>query len=159
MKPLGKHRRIAGTGLLPAILIAALLVSGCLSSQVRTFDTVDRSDKTITVPPGGGLTGAVKDTLAADGWKITVYRGPGVTQGTMGEKTNLEQGRKFTTRYTLFLKWNQFDTCVPRFDAAYDYDISLVDNSNGSEIMTLTGRDCEGRIMDKFRKALNGAKD
>ena len=75
----------------------------------------------------------------------------------MGEKTHLERGRTFTTRYTLFLKWSQFDTCVPRFDAAYNYDISLVDNSNGSEILTLTGRDCEGRIMDKFRKALNGA--
>jgi hypothetical protein len=157
MKPLREHQT-TGTGLLPAILVAALLVSGCLSSQVRTFDTVDRSDRTITVPPGGGLTGAIKETLVADGWKITVIRGPEVTQGTMGDKTHLEQGRKFTTRYTLFLKWSQFDTCVPRFDAAYTYDISLVDNSNGSEIMTLTGRDCEGRIMDKFRKALNGSK-
>jgi hypothetical protein len=120
---------------------------------------VDRSDKTITVPPGGGLTGAVKEALAADGWKITVYRGPEVTQGTMGEKTYLERGRTFTTRYTLFLKWNQFDTCVPRFDPAYAYDISLVDNANGSEILTITGRDCERRIVDKFRRALDGSKE
>ena len=141
--------------LLAVFLTSAVLLTGCMTYRVRTFDTVDASNKTITVPPGGGLTGAIKDVLAQDGWKITVYRGPEVTQGTLGETTRLETGRTFTTRYTLFLKWNQYDVCVPRFDPAYNYDISLVDNSNGSEVLTVSGRGCEGGIVDKFRGALN----
>ncbi|HKW91397.1 MAG TPA: hypothetical protein VJX92_05820, partial [Methylomirabilota bacterium] len=101
--------------------------------------------------------GAIKEALAHDGWKIRVYRGPEVTEGTLGEKTRLERGRTFTTRYALFLKWSQFDVCVPRFDPAYNYDISLVDNSTGSEVMTLSGRGCEHRIVDKFQEALNAS--
>jgi hypothetical protein len=66
-------------GLLP-LLMAALAVAGCLSYNLRRFDTIDASAKTITVPPGGGLTGAIKEVLAQDGWKITVYRGPEVTR-------------------------------------------------------------------------------
>jgi hypothetical protein len=161
MKPLRERefRAIAATGLLPTILMATLLVSGCMSARVRTFGAVDSSDKTITVPRGNGLTGAIKETLAADGWKVTVYRGPEVTRGTMGEKTHLERGGTYTTRYTLFLRWDQFDTCVPRFDPAYNYDLSLVDNADGSEILTMGGRACEGGIVDKFRKALTGAKE
>jgi hypothetical protein len=120
---------------------------------------VDPSDKTITVPRGGGLTAAIKETLAADGWKITVYGGPEVTRGTMGEKTYLERGKTFTTRYTLFLRWDQFDTCLPRFDPAYSYDLSLVDNVDGSEILTMGGRACEDGIVDKFRKAVSGARE
>jgi hypothetical protein len=77
----------------------------------------------------------------------------------MGESTRLERGGTFTTRYALFLKWSQFDVCVPRFVPAYNYDISLVDNAKGSEVLTLSGRGCEGRILDKFRDALTGAND
>ena len=139
---------------LALLLALALLSMGCMSYRVRTFERVDNSDRTITVPPGGGLTGAVKEALAKEGWKITVYRGPEVTEGALGERTRLERGGTFTTRYAMFLRWNQYDVCVPMFDPAYNYAVSVVDNKNGSEVLTLSGRGCEGRIVDKLVEAL-----
>jgi hypothetical protein len=137
--------------LLSVLVAIALLHAGCLSNRVCTFegysvgvslnqeeaaDGVNHSDRTITVPPGGGLADAVKEALARDGWKITSYRGPEVT------------------RYAMFLRWNQFDVCVPMFDPAYHYHISIVDNESGSEVLTLSGRGCERRIVDKLVEGL-----
>jgi hypothetical protein len=140
--------------ILSVLSLVAAVGSGCSTHNLRTYGAVDSSNKTITVPPGGGLTGAVKDVLVQDGWKITVYRGPELLRGTTGDTTRLERGGTFTTRYALFLRWQQFDICIPRFDPAYTYDISLVDNQDGSEVLTLSGRGCEGRIIDAFSEGL-----
>jgi len=126
-----------------------------MSYNLRTYNRVDTMSRTITVPPGGGLTGAIKDALAKDGWKITVYRGPEVTRGTVGEQTRLERSNTFRSRYTAFLRWDHFDTCVPSFDGAYNYDLSVVDNEDGSEVMTLSGKGCERRIVEKFMDGLH----
>jgi hypothetical protein len=45
------------------------------------------------------------------------------------------------------------------FDPAYHYDLALVDNKTGSEVMTLSGHGCEGRIVDKFIEALLASKN
>jgi hypothetical protein len=140
-------------------LLVALAVAACGSYRLRTFAAVDLTAKTITVPPGGGLTGALKEALTREGWQIAVYRGPDVTQGTVGDRTRLESVKTFKTRYTLFLHWQEFDVCVPMFDPAYRYDLSVVDNMSGTEVMTLSGHGCEGRIVDKFVEALHSGAD
>ncbi len=145
------HRTVL---LLLLLGVVAATLSGCMAYNLRTYGAVDSSSKTVTVPPGGGLTGAVKEALTRDGWKITVYRGPELTRGTIGDDTRLERGGTFSTRYTVFIRWQQVDTCVPRFDPAYTYDISLVDNQGGSEVFTLSGRGCENRIVDAFVEGL-----
>src|SRR5262249_25117037 len=99
-----------------------------MSYNLRTFEPVDQSTKTVTIQPGGGITGAIKESLSKEGWKIVVYRGPDVTKGAVGDQTALEQVRTFNTRYAIFLRWQQIDTCIPTFDPEYHYDISLVDN-------------------------------
>ena len=83
------------------MLIVLLMLSGCGSHHLRTFNAVDLADKTVTVPPGGGLTGAIKEALARDGWRIQVYRGPEITRGTTGERTYLEHFDSFNTRLSL----------------------------------------------------------
>ena len=140
------------------VALTAAMVSGCATYNLRTYSAVDPGSKTITVPPGGGLTGALKDALARDGWKITVYRGPEIMRGTMGETTRLERGGTFTTRYTLFLRWHQRDVCVFGGDPSHSYDISLVDNQDGSEVLTLSGRGCEGRIVEAFVEGLRSRR-
>lgn len=141
-----------------AFVLGAMLLVGC--STVRVYESVDPSAKTITVPPGGGLTGAIKQGLAKDGWKIIVYRGPQVTQGTTGDQTRLERFNTFNTRYALFVTWRQFDVCMFQgpFDPAYAYDISVVDNQTSQEVLTVSGRGCEGAIVEKLRGALNTPK-
>jgi hypothetical protein len=150
-------------GLFSVILLIALLVSGCTPKyKVRAFDAVDQSDRTITVPEGGGLTGAIKDALVVDGWKITVYRGPDVTQGKMASRwTHFERVRTFTTRYALFLKWSRivFDRCISSFDPIYAYDISVVDNATDSEVLRVTGRGCEASIADTLPGGAQRSKE
>ncbi len=93
-----KHalRGASTRGLFSVILLIALLVSGCTPHyKVRAFgDAVDQSDRTITVPEGGGLTGVIKGRRGTDGWQITVYRGPDVTQGKR------------------WSRWTRFDRCA-----------------------------------------------
>jgi hypothetical protein len=137
-------------------IAAALLLGGCLSSTLKTYGPVELTSKTMTVPPGGGLTGAIKEALTKDGWRLAIYRGPTVTEGTMGPAPRLETFQTFQTRYRLMLIWRQFDVCVFGFDPAYSYDISVIDNDGGVEVLTLTGRDCEGTIVQRLIDALHG---
>lgn len=134
----------------------AILASGCTTQNVNTFGTIDRSDKTITVPAGSaGLTGGLKGALQANGWKMTVYRGASVTQGSVGERTNLRQYDTFNTRYTLSVRYNQFDTCIKDLKGYSSYDISLIDNTSGSEVFTIDGEDCDTDTVKKFSQLIS----
>ncbi len=81
-----------------------------------------------------------------------------MTKGQLGENTRLERFKTVETRYVIFLRWNQFDVCVPRFVPAYNYDISVMDVRSGSEVLTLSGRDCEPKIVEKLMEALQEKK-
>ena len=141
-----------------AVVVLALLLAGCLTYNVNTFESVDLTEKTITVPPGGGLTGSIKQALTRDGWRVIVREGPEVTRGQLGEQTRLEKQKTVTTRYVMILRWRQFDTCVPRFDGAYNYDISVMDARSGSEVLTFSGQGCETKIVNKLMDALQATK-
>jgi hypothetical protein len=136
------------------VFVLALFLAGCGAYNVNTFESVDPTEKTITVPPGGGLTGSIKQAPTRDGWRVIVRAGPEVTRGQLGEQTRLERQKTVTTRYVMILRWAQFDTCIPRFDAAYNYDISIMDARGGSEVLTLSDRGCETKIVDKLMEAL-----
>jgi hypothetical protein len=69
-----------------ALVILALLLAGCGSHRLNTFEPVDLSERSITVPPGGGLTGEIKQAMTRDGWRVVVRQGPEVTKGQLGEK-------------------------------------------------------------------------
>ncbi len=96
--------------------VALVILSACGSYRVRTYGPVDLTTRTVTVPPGGGLTGALKDALAQRGWRLATDRGPQVTRGTTGEQTQLEQFATFRTRYRLLVAWQQFDVCIANFE-------------------------------------------
>lgn len=133
-----------------------LLINACATHNVRQFDRIDGTQKTITVPAGGGgLIGAIKDALRANGWKMAVDRGPRVTEGQLGAETSLQQYDTFNTRYRLLIRSRQFDICL-NLDAALVYDISLIDNLNGQELLTMSGRGCEADIAKRFVEALAG---
>ena len=138
-----------------AFVLMAISVSGCSTTNIQQYSSLDKSSKTMTVPPGGsGLNGKIKTVLAADGWKLLVQRGPRVTEGTFGETTRLEEFNTFNYRYTLYLDWRRYDWCFD-FEELVSYDISLVDNENGSEVLTMGGRGCVDEIAEEFLKALD----
>lgn len=138
--------------LLPVFIPFAL--SGCYSHNVQHFSDVDKSQKTATVPPGGqGLKGKLKSALRDDGWDLVVYNGPEVTEGAVGNKTKLKRYNTFNTRYSLLVASSFFDYCL-NLDEAIVYDVSLVDNKTGTEVLTLDGEGCEGRVVEEFTKAL-----
>ena len=132
------------------VLLALLLLSACVSADMREYGKVDLTEKTITVPPGGGLVAELKDILNKQGWKSVVYRGPDVTEGRGGENVNLKTYNTFNTRYRLLLTASRFDTCLGHMDGAYQYNMSMIDNKTGQEVMVMGGRACESQIKTKF---------
>jgi hypothetical protein len=144
--------------MLALVISLALPLSACLSpSIVQVNGQIDQSDKTMTVPLGNSLLiGSIKQRLQFFGWKLVVSRGPLHTVGTVGEKTNIKTSGTFNTRYKLIIRQFQFDTCVITQSPAIDFDLSLIDNSTGEEVLTQGGRDCVLRATDSFIAALNG---
>lgn len=137
------------------LLISTVLVS-CSTYNAELYNDLDLSEKRITVPPGGSaVIGAIKSALKEDGWKLSIYRGPKITEGTVGEKTKLKEYNTFNSRYNLLISYTFYDHRFPDFTPIYFYDISFIDNTTGEEVMTMSGRDVIKGIVTKFRKLLD----
>lgn len=135
-------------------IISLIALTGCASYNVQKYGNIDSKSKTITVPAGGkGLKGELKKLLSNDDWDLVVYGGPEVTEGSVGEKTKIKKYDTFNTRYSLHVASNQYDWCL-NLQPAISYDVSIIDNKNGTEILTIDGRGCEGTVVEKFSQAL-----
>jgi hypothetical protein len=130
---------------------ALTLVLASCATNVQQYAQIDLSERSITVPPGGsGLTGAIKNRLSASGWRMVVDAGPIMTKGTVGDsKVQLATSDTFNSRYRLALRWEQFDLCL-NFQPLLRFDISVIDNKTGAEVMTMSGNDCQSTIADQF---------
>ena len=139
------------------ILLSAVccILSACVSADLRQYGTIDRTQQSITVPPGSGLTAEVKDVFKQNGWKLVVDHGPQTIEGSIGQNLRLEKFETFNTRYRLILASIEVDTCLGHFDSLYRYDMSMIDNKTGEEIMVMGGRACESQIVDRIQKFLN----
>lgn len=137
----------------------SLLLGGCTQFQVNTqkYSSLDMRDKSITVPAGSeGLRGKVKQILSDDGWKLMVDKGPNVLEGRLSESVKLESYGTFNTRYRILIKSNQIDSCIGiPLSPLLKFDISIIDNKTGSEVMTMSGLHCEPEIINKFRTVIN----
>jgi len=107
------------------------------------------------VPGGAGVLGPIKESLQNSGWSVKVVAGPDMTTGRVGADTSLATYNTFNTRYVLRLRQRQFDVCIIG-GGAFDYDLSIIDMKDGSELLTMSGRDCASLIVDKFKKAFSG---
>jgi hypothetical protein len=137
-------------------LALPICLAACLSSNVQVAGHIDLAEKTMTVPPGNALlVGAIKQRLRRPDWKFIVDAGPRRTIGTLGEKTDLATGNTFLTRYRLIVKQDQVSTCILGGDPSIVYDLSLIDNRTGEEIITQNGRDCRDSAADKFVATLD----
>ncbi|TXH32619.1 MAG: hypothetical protein E6Q98_24365 [Rhodospirillaceae bacterium] len=138
-----------------ALAMLAGLLTGCISSDQQVYGQIDRTEKTITVPPGNAmLVGELKGRLHAAGWKLVVDRGPDKISGTMGETTELESYSTYNTRYRLLIAQTFADYCMLG-GKVINYNLSLIDNKTGEEVMAQSGRDCTGPAADKFMSSLD----
>jgi len=137
------------------LLFAALIVvSGCTSRGAQQYDFVDQNDKSVTVHTGGGgLNGRLKGILHAKGFRLVVYNGPKVLEGTTGEKTKLLSYDTSNTRYKLLVNSLSAGNCL-QGSPATDYDISFIDTKLGSEVFTLNGTACQDQVVEEFTKLL-----
>jgi hypothetical protein len=141
--------------ILPVITLSFLALAGCSSQNVHQYGSVSQTEKTITVPAGSaGLLGMLKTELQQSGWKMNVHRGPSVTEGSVGKETRTEQIDTFNTRYSLSVRFNQYDTCIKDFKGYSNFDISMIDNDTGSEVFTLDGSGCDSDTVKKFKSML-----
>lgn len=138
------------------IVLSIMTLVGCMKHNVQVYSAVDHSNKTVTVPAGAkGLKGEIKKLLSQQGWKLSVYRGPSVTEGSFGKKTKLEKYDTFNTRYRLIVVSRQYDLCL-NFTPAITYEVSFIDNHSGAEVFTIDGRGCESGAVEEFKKAFSG---
>jgi hypothetical protein len=135
------------------LVLIPTLLSACMSPDVRQYGKIDNTEKSITVPPGGGLVAELKDVLIQHGWTLVVDRGPDVIEGKNSESVKLKSYNTFNSRYRLLLAANRFDTCLS-MDGAYRYSLSMIDNKTGQEVMVMGGSACEYQIKSKFESFL-----
>ena len=138
------------------IALMAASLNACMSADMRQYGKLDPDEKSMTVPPGGGLAAELKDMLNRRGWTLVVDRGPDVIEGQNSGSVNLKSYNTFNTRYRLLLRSSRFDTCLG-MDGAYSYNMSVIDNKTGRELMVMEGRACESQIKSKFESFLNSA--
>ena len=131
-----------------------LLVAAC-APNVQRYASLDPTEKTMMVPPGSiFLLGDLKAALASSGWKTVIDTGPVVTQGMANEQgVNLTTSQTFRARYRLYVKAQQVDICIT-LDPSIVYDISVVDNKTGSEVVTMNGRGCSKQVVRQFMEEL-----
>lgn len=142
--------------ILPTICFV-LFLSAC-AGNMQSYSKFDERQKTITVPYGSsGLKGGMKKALTDRGWKMAVYSGPEILEGTSGSSVRMEKYRTFNTRYTLLGTERNTGPAGCFISQYFIYDIAIVDNKTGQEVMTMSGEGCEGQVLDTFGKALDAS--
>jgi hypothetical protein len=116
--------------------IAALLFSSCAQYISEVNGHFDARNKTMSVPPGmDGAKTEIKSELRRHGW--TLYAsGMGSTMEQYGSTSRFYSDT--TAKYTMLLnsKMTQDDLVLGK---EYTYNLSIIENRSGLEIMTAQG--------------------
>lgn len=138
-------------------ILSCLILLSCAEKQISVSAKIDQRDKTIQVPPGSrGLIGGIKTALRENGWQLLIYgRGPHISALNNSGK-HIKHYDTFNARYRLILSFSRDVGPSCKYDLASwtKYDISIIDNKSGEEILSMSGRDNCGTIVDSFLKAL-----
>lgn len=148
--------------LLLFILFTATACSG-LYSNVQNYGLFDKSQKSITVPPGGSsLNGYIKRELYGHGWILKVDTGAEKIEGVFGagavnKNVDLNKYTTYKTKYRLEMASRQEDMCVSftRMTPLFSYNLSIIDNTSGDEVLVIDGYDCQDNIIETFQDALD----
>lgn len=115
---------------LAIISLLAIWFNGCAGkTTISEYYPVDRTDKSITVPAGGNLVySLVKQGLIKDGWDLKIDDSSLLTKkSNQSEKTT----RDYSTKYRLLM------TMYIDSEGVGTFNLSVIDNKNGKEVMTM----------------------
>ena len=131
--------------------------------KLSRLGEIDPNEKTVSMSAGGRmLTGDLKVALMKDGWTVyaidkskEIIRGvddPNATDKRVVVYRESELARK--ARYHLVDRWQTLNG-----EDYGDYDISLIDNKTGQEVVILSGHHKLGtQIVKIFIDALHGVE-
>lgn len=119
------------------IFIPILFLISCETSNIRKYENIDLSEKTIIVPSGSNTKTLekIKDLLKNNGFKLII-----------GEDSSARYKLDFEASRTELL-------CFPLMDEL-NFKLSLIDLKNKSEILSMGGKGCGRTIYNRFEKAL-----
>ena len=135
------------------VSIISLSMAGCAEKSVIEYSQTLYSDKSMLVPTGNkGLKGGIKRALISNGWSLSVYQGPTVTEGASGKSTQLKTYDTFNSRYRLLVDNNRDVgvACKDDLSSWTAYEISIIDNQAGTEVLSLSGRESCGKIVEEL---------
>ena len=134
-------------------LLLMLGINGCAGKTTITeYYPVDRTEKSVTVPAGGNrVYSLVKQGLIKDGWDLQIDDSSLLTtKSSQSEKTT----RDYKTKYRLLM------TMYIDNEGVGTFNLSVIDNKNGKEVMTMfkpkamgreTPKDVAERILKWFK--------
>lgn len=120
----------------------SILVSSCATNTITPYSKLDKSEKTITVPAGGGANAVLKTELKKNGWSLKIDSSSLKTEGTGGSSVNQKTTVESDTRYRILTSFTD-DRCAT-CSCVRSYNISIVDNKSGEEVVAFDGHDNGG---------------
>jgi hypothetical protein len=126
-----------------AIILLSILVSSCATNTITPYSKLDKNEKTITVPAGGGANAVLKTELKKNGWSLKIDSSSLKTEGTGGSSVNQKTTVESVTRYRMLTSFTEGRRCIT-CDCVRSYNISIVDNKSGEELVAFDGRDNDG---------------
>ena len=135
------------------IVLTMAFLAGCAGTKVRRYSDFDPSDKSITLAVGSeSPLGEIKDGFAKRGYRVVVHHeGTRTTEQSLTTRLSEPEHR---TRYRLFLRvlgHQELFACTDEIN----FELSVIDQGNGSEVLTMTGLECGGeKVASKLFEAL-----
>jgi len=135
------------------LLAFSVLSVSCATKNVTAFNKLDMSNKSITVPAGGGALSFIKKDLKKNGWSLKIDSTSLKTTGTGGENIDQVSTIKSTTRYRMLAAFSSMQclTC----GCVRSYNISIIDNKTGEEVVTFDGHDDDGICNEWVSQRVN----
>jgi hypothetical protein len=140
------------TSLLIALLLSTVLW-GCAGTEIYRNAPFDKSVREIVMAPGAsdGLGLRLKRLFAERGYRIVADPGDQIQEQALPGRQVIRDEHK--ARYKMHLSATRTDYCVTG-SPMYVFEMSIVDTSNGQEVLVMSGRDCGHSIEDKLTKSL-----
>ena len=136
------------------LILCCIILSSCAKYNVQKYTNIDYTQKTITVPAGNkGLKGGLKKILSNNGWNLAIYMGPEVMEGSLEKHGKIKKYSTFNTRYSLYVDSYRWDVCL-HGSPYIVYEVAVVDNKSGAEVITFDGDGCEDYILKQFSESI-----
>ena len=115
-------------------LIVLVIFTGCGTYDILKLGTIDKNNKTITVPSYGISMFEIKKILLKNGWKLKASADGTLSKGTNKQEINVHTKTYYKTRYRMnVVETNRMQQWV------LTIYISIIDNKTQEEVLSISG--------------------